>query len=168
MPRLPGDVIPVTPWGGRRQFHRSSRSQSLLCCNSQERYPGCRRGCCMLRRYLGRAKCRQSLNEQRKIEVDAVAAGNRAALKDIRDNSGNAVARVNATRALELMQQEMDGPKYNSVIQTGSSGPSITIVSERKGCRRRSPDVAVEIKVRSEPPAIDVTPEPPHQRPSTD
>jgi len=112
----------------------------------------------MLRRYLGRAECRQYLREQKKIEVDAAPAGNPAALKDVRDNSTNAMARVNATRALELMQQEMDAPKHGS-LQSPDNAPGITIVIQQ-----RTP-------AATDPPTIDVTPEPPeppHHWPSVD
>jgi type IV secretory pathway protease TraF len=58
----------------------------------------------MLRRYLGMPEVRAYFRAQKKILVEAIAAGNPVALKDVRDNSGNAMARVNAARAIELME----------------------------------------------------------------
>jgi hypothetical protein len=82
----------------------------------------------MLRRYLGRAEVRSYFRKQQQILVDAIVAGNAVALKDIRDNAGNQMARVNAARALQLMQSEMDEPGYSN--RHSQPMPGITIIIE--------------------------------------
>jgi len=117
-------------------------------------------GTYLLRRYLNQAQNRAYLREQKKILVEAIAAGNPVALKDVRDNSGNAVARVNAARALELMHNEMDEPGYRD--RYAPQSPGVTIVFTL-------PDGSQT----PHPPTIDVTPTPEleagvHAWPSTD
>ena len=85
----------------------------------------------MLRRYSQQARGDATPAKERKILVAAVAAGNPLALKDTRDNSGNAVAGVNAARAIELMQNEMGEPGYSS--RHAPQSPGITIVIETPG-----------------------------------
>jgi hypothetical protein len=100
----------------------------------------------MLRRYLGRPEVRNYFRKQQQILVDAIVAGNAVALKDIRDNSGNQMARVNAARALQLMQNEMDDPHYANRNTLPAAG--ITIVIE----------AGATAKVLG--PVVDVTPQP--------
>lgn len=78
-----------------------------------------------LKYYLGLPHVRRYHQEQKKLFTEAVSLGNPAALKDVRDNSGNAVARVNAVRALELMQQEQDETARH---RSGQSMPGFVIM----------------------------------------
>jgi len=101
-----------------------------------------------LRMYLGRPENRRYYFEQKRIAWAVAAAGNPAALRDVRDNSGNAMARVQAARVLELGEREMDGPNFGNRHTPQAAG--ITIVIETGGATA---------KVLG-PPTIDVTPQP--------
>jgi hypothetical protein len=63
-----------------------------------------------LRRYMTRPEVQRYWREEKRVAFAIAASGNPAALRDIRDNSANATARVNAARALELGLEEIDKP----------------------------------------------------------
>jgi hypothetical protein len=111
-----------------------------------------------LRRYLNRPEVMRHLREERKILVAARRCRQSLALKDVRDNSGNAVAGVNAARAIELMQNEMDGPGYGS--RHAPQSPGITIVIETPGATAKvlPPPIDVHPDTLAEPdhwPSVD-------------
>jgi len=113
-------------------------------------------------RYMRQTHVRRFLLEQRQIRIDAARCGNIKALLDIRDNSGNAVARVNAARSIELM-----GAENEQAVGIGNprhqQGPGVTIVMMMPDGSHKPVD----------PPMVDVTPTieheaSPHAWPSTD
>jgi hypothetical protein len=84
-----------------------------------------------LRRYLHRPEVRRYLYDEKQTLIDAIAAGNPIALRDVRDNSGNAVARVNAARALEIMRAETEQSSAPGRLPQQAAG--ITIIIEAPG-----------------------------------
>jgi hypothetical protein len=89
-----------------------------------------------LRQYLKRPEAQRHFREQHRLLVEAVAAGNPIALKDVRDSSANPLARVNAVRLLELMTQEVDQTGYS---RHTPGAPDVTIVvvgSDARSTRR--------------------------------
>jgi hypothetical protein len=67
--------------------------------------------------------------DERQVLMDAVCAGNPVALKTIRDTSGKAMARVQAVRTLEAIEE-------TTVAKTGGrdrlQAPGIVIVIEQR------------------------------------
>jgi hypothetical protein len=61
-----------------------------------------------LRDQLKLPHVRRYATQERATFIDSLCAGNPAALKDIRDKSVNAMARVAAIRQAELMKADMD------------------------------------------------------------
>lgn len=79
-----------------------------------------------LRKCLRRPEVQRYWAEEKKLAYAVAATGNPAALKDVRDNSRNAVARVNAARALDLATREMD----ESASLPRRQSPGVTIIIE--------------------------------------
>jgi hypothetical protein len=70
-------------------------------------------------------------------------------LKDIRDNSNNAMARVAAVRLAELMKESLDSP--GSALQQRHSLGLVVVIQNGDGTQQIIPPAPV--------PMIDVTPE---------
>jgi hypothetical protein len=84
-----------------------------------------------LRQYLKQSHVRAYFEAERKAILDAICAGNPTALKDIRDTSGNAMARVNAVRALEVTRNE--AYEENRSGRGAPLAPGVVIVIEQRG-----------------------------------
>jgi hypothetical protein len=104
-----------------------------------------------LRDQLKLPHVRRYATQERGAFIDALCAGNAAALKDIRDNSKNAMARVAAIRQAELMKETLDGPA-GALQERHAPGLVVQILN-----------VAGEVTQTIAPPLpapmIDVTPE---------
>jgi hypothetical protein len=61
-----------------------------------------------LREAMKKAHVRNWIWHEKRALIDALCAGNPAALKEIRDTSGNDMARVSAVKAAELMRAETE------------------------------------------------------------
>jgi hypothetical protein len=85
-----------------------------------------------LRDQLKLPHVRNFINEERGAFIDALCAGNVPALKDIRDNSQNAMARVAAIRQAEMMKETLDGPGGSSQFRH-SPGLIVQIVNSTDG-----------------------------------
>jgi hypothetical protein len=82
-----------------------------------------------LRDQLKLPHVRRYASQERAAFIDALCAGNPAALKDIRDTSKNAMARVAAVRQAEIMKQDLDNPTRGGGIgQLNAPGLQIVIV----------------------------------------
>jgi hypothetical protein len=83
------------------------------------------------------------LREERKALLSSVVASNILSLREVRDESKNAKARVNAARALSLMEAETDEPGYAK--RHAPQAPGITIVIESgRSARVLNPPPAIE------------------------
>jgi hypothetical protein len=91
----------------------------------------------LLRHYLRRAEVQRYLREERKALLSSVVGGNILALKEVRDESANHNARVNAARALSLMENEMDDPGYAN--RHAPEAPGVTIVIQTGDGARAQP-----------------------------
>jgi hypothetical protein len=103
-----------------------------------------------LRDQLKLPHVRRYATQERGAFIDALCAGNVAALKDIRDNSKNAMARVAAVRQAELMKETLDGP--GSALQERHAPGLVVQIVNQVG------EVTQEFGVRPVP-MTDVTPE---------
>jgi hypothetical protein len=65
-----------------------------------------------LRDQLKLPHVRRYATQERGAYIDALCSGNVAALKEIRDTSKNAMARVAAVRQAEIMKETLDGPGH--------------------------------------------------------
>jgi hypothetical protein len=102
-----------------------------------------------LRDQLKLPHVRRYATQERGAFIDALCAGNAAALKDIRDNSNNAMARVAAVRLAELMKESLDSP--GSALQQRHSPGLVVVIQNGDGTQQIIPPAPV--------PMIDVTPE---------
>jgi hypothetical protein len=103
-----------------------------------------------LRDQLKLPHVRRYATQERGAFIDALCAGNAAALKDIRDNSKNAMARVAAVRQAELMKESLDSP--GSALQQRHSPGLVVIIQNGDGTQQMIPPAP-------SPPMIDVSPE---------
>jgi len=104
-----------------------------------------------LRRYLKEPHVRAYLRAEKLALLDAIGAGNPVALKDIRDNSENAMARVNAARGLEIMRNDMVDENRGGPMQTV---PGLVVVIAAADGRP-----AQVIAAPTPPPVIDARPD---------
>jgi len=88
-----------------------------------------------MRRYLDRPDVRALLFRERRAFRAAICAGNEGALADVRDKCANAMARVQAVRALQELN-EADGPPD----ARSAAGPGITINIVNAKPREAPPD----------------------------
>jgi hypothetical protein len=102
-----------------------------------------------LRDQLKLPHVRRYATQERGAFIDALCAGNAAALKDIRDNSNNAMARVAAVRLAELMKESLDSP--GSALQQRHSPGLVVVIQNGDGTQQIIPPAPA--------PMIDVTPE---------
>jgi hypothetical protein len=106
-----------------------------------------------LRDQLKLPHVRRYATQERGAFVDALCAGNVASLKDIRDNSKNAMARVAAVRQAELMKESLDNPRNALLQQRQAPGLVVQIINgEGRVTQTLGPPPA-------SPPLIDVSPE---------
>jgi hypothetical protein len=103
-----------------------------------------------LRDQLKLPHVRRYATQERGAFIDALCAGNAAALRDIRDNSKNAMARVAAVRQAELMKETLDSPG-SALLQQRHSPGLVVIISSPDGSQQMIPPPPA--------PMIDVTPE---------
>jgi hypothetical protein len=105
-----------------------------------------------LRDQLKLPHVRRYATQERGAFIDALCAGNPAALKEIRDTSKNAMARVAAVRVAETLKDNLDNPSSGSAGQLHAPGLVVVI---------QSGDGRVQQMIPPQPPApmIDVTPE---------
>jgi hypothetical protein len=105
-----------------------------------------------LRDQLKLPHVRRYATQERATFIDSLCAGNPAALKEIRDSSKNAMARVAAIRQAEMMKENLDNPASGMLQQRHAPGLVVQLVN-----------VAGEVTqtIGGQPPApmIDVTPE---------
>jgi hypothetical protein len=104
-----------------------------------------------LRDQLKLPHVRRYATQERGAFIDALCAGNAAALKDIRDNSKNAMARVAAVRQAELMKETLDGPQ-GALQERHAPGLVVQILNMDGSVQTIGPPP-------SPPPMIDVAPE---------
>jgi hypothetical protein len=90
--------------------------------------------------------------QERGAFIDALCAGNPAALKEIRDTSKNAMARVAAVRQAEIMKETLDGPGH--ALQQGHAPGLVVVIQSADG------KVMQAIPPMPPAPMIDVTPRP--------
>lgn len=92
-----------------------------------------------LRKWLHRAECVAFVRRSRAVYRAAICASNEHALLDIRNNAENAMAKVNAIKLLEAIED-------NKVVNPASTTPGIVIR-------------VVNVAPPASPPTIDVTPQ---------
>jgi hypothetical protein len=80
-----------------------------------------------LKKYLKAPHVRKYFIDERRAVLDAILAGNPEALRKVRDTSGNAMARVQAVRALESIGDRMDEAAGG---RAGQQAPGVVIVIE--------------------------------------
>jgi hypothetical protein len=86
--------------------------------------------------YLRQSHVRAYFEAERKAVLDAICAGNPASLKDIRDTSGNAMARVNTVRALEVTRNEAYEDSRGG--RGAPMAPGVVIVIESRDGRQET------------------------------
>jgi hypothetical protein len=82
-----------------------------------------------LRDQLKLPHVRRYATQERATFIDSLCAGNPAALKDIRDKSVNAMARVAAIRQAELMKADIDNPQGGIMQERHAPGLVVQIVT---------------------------------------
>jgi hypothetical protein len=82
-----------------------------------------------MRRWLGRAETLSYLREQRKRFRASVCAGNEYALAEIRDTAENSVARVNAVKVLEQIDENADPRHASNTIVPGVTLRIVNVVA---------------------------------------
>jgi hypothetical protein len=102
-----------------------------------------------LRRALALPQAVKFLREFKRQLVEEISMGNPAALREIRDNSENSMAKVQAIRTLETMSERMDGTGPGRFAQ---QTPGVTIVIET------APGVPARV-IGPQPPLIDAQPD---------
>jgi hypothetical protein len=101
-----------------------------------------------LRDQLKLPHVRRYATQERGAFIDALCAGNAAALKDIRDNSNNAMARVAAVRLAELIKESLDSP--GSALQQRHSPGLVVVIQNGDGTQQIIPPAPVPIDVTPE------------------
>jgi hypothetical protein len=103
-----------------------------------------------LREALNRPHVRKWVLDERRLQLDAINAGNPEALRRLRDTSENAMAAVGAIKTLEAMKELVDPS-----VQAGRTGHAPGLVVQICYSDGRPPET---IGSASAPPLIDVTP----------
>jgi hypothetical protein len=104
-----------------------------------------------LREALNRPHVRKWVLDERRLQLDAINAGNPEALRRLRDTSENAMAAVGAIKTLEAMKELVD-PSVRAGTTMHAPGLVVQIINT-------AGEVTQEIGSRPVPPLIDVTPE---------
>jgi hypothetical protein len=98
-----------------------------------------------LRAQLKLPHVRRYAAQERAAFVDALCAGNPAALKDIRDNSANSMARVAAIRQAEIMKLDLDNPARNAVQQPAPG--LVVVIQSSDGAVRQFPQAPAPLTI---------------------
>jgi hypothetical protein len=103
-----------------------------------------------LRDQLKLPHVRRYVTQERGAFIDALCAGNPAALKEIRDTSKNATARVAAVRQAEIMKQDADNPASSAGAGQHFTPGLVVII--------QGPGAVTQMIPPPQPALIDVTP----------
>jgi hypothetical protein len=102
-----------------------------------------------LREQLKLPHVRRYATQERAAFVDALCAGNPAALKDIRDNSANSMARVAAIRQAEIMKLDLDNPARNTIQQPAPG--LVVVIQNSDGMVQQLPPAPPPRQIEYEP-----------------
>lgn len=78
-----------------------------------------------MRKALERSHVRAYLKQQREVFRESISAGNLHTYKDVRDNSHNAIARIQAANALERLEDQ----GHSSATQRAAPGLVVQIIN---------------------------------------
>jgi hypothetical protein len=95
---------------------------------------------------------------ERRVLLDALIAGNPAALKEIRDRSGNDMARVNAIKTAEALRELADDPQRGAGVQRSQPGLVVIIQSNDGRTQQVLGAPVAPLQIEAETDAVDLEP----------
>ena len=106
-----------------------------------------------LREALNKPHVRKWVLDERRLQLDAINAGNPEALRRLRDTSENAMAAVASIKTLEALKELVDPSAVRAGTHVHSPGLVVQIINGASG------EVERTIGPQAPAPMIDVTPE---------